>query len=62
MNVNSDALKIVAELGEAIRLQNEALERLRAFRQEMPYILAPNIANMVEENLKENIHLSLIHI
>ena len=57
MNVNSDALKIVAELGEAIRLQNEALERLRAFRQEMPYILAPNIANMVEENLKENIHV-----
>jgi hypothetical protein len=57
MNVNSDALKIVAELGEVIRLQNEALERLRAFRLEMPYILAPNIAKMVEENLKENIHV-----
>ena len=57
MNVNSDALKIVAEIGEAIRLQNEALERLRSFRSEMPYAIAPNIAKMVEENLKENIHI-----
>jgi len=50
-----EKLQAVAELGEVIRLQNEALERLVAFRKERPYLMMPNLAKMVEENIKENV-------
>jgi len=50
-----EKLQAVAELGEVIRLQNEALERLAAFRKERPYLMMPNLAKMVEENIKENV-------
>lgn len=55
MSFDLEKLQAVAELGEVIRLQNEALERLTAFRKARPYIMMPNLAKMVEENLKENI-------
>lgn len=50
-----EKMQAIAELGEVIRLQNEALERLAAFRKARPYMMMPNLAKMVEENLKENV-------
>lgn len=50
-------MKTAIELGEVIRLQNEALEKLRAFRDARPYAIAPNLFRMVEENLKENVQM-----
>lgn len=57
MSFDLEKLQAVAELGEVIRLQNEALERLQAFRNARPYLIVPNLARMVEENLKENVHV-----
>lgn len=57
MSFDMEKLQAVAELGEVIRLQNEALERLQAFRNARPYLIVPNLAKMVEENLKENVHV-----
>ncbi len=55
MSFDLEKLQAVAELGEVIRLQNEALDRLKAFRKARPYMMMPNLAKMVEENLKENV-------
>jgi hypothetical protein len=52
-----EKMQAVAELGEVIRLQNEAMDRLRAFRQARPYLIMPNLAKMVEENMKENVQV-----
>lgn len=55
MNFDLDKLQAVAELGEVIRLQNEALERLATFRKQRPHMIMPNLAKVVEENIKENV-------
>jgi len=55
MSTNGDAFKIQIELGDVIRHHNETLERLRAFQRDRPYVVAPNVLKMVEENLKENV-------
>lgn len=52
-----EKLQAVAELGEVIRLQNEALDKLVAFRRARPYLMMPNLAKMVEENIKENVQV-----
>lgn len=57
MSFNPDTMKTAIELGEVIRLQNEALEKLRAFREARPYAIAPNLFRMIEENLKENVQM-----
>lgn len=54
MSFDLEKLQAVAELGEVIRLQNEALDRLRDFRKARPYLIMPNLAKMVEENMKES--------
>lgn len=57
MSFDLEKLQAVAELGEVIRLQNEALERLQTFRKARPYLMMPNLAKMVEENIKENVQV-----
>jgi hypothetical protein len=57
MSFSPDIMKTAIELGEVIRLQNEALEKLRAFREARPYAIAPNLFRMIEENLKENVQM-----
>ncbi len=57
MSFDLDKMQAVIELGEVIRLQNEALERLVAFRKARPNLMMPNLAKMVEENLKENVQV-----
>lgn len=57
MSFDLEKLQAVAELGDVIRLHNEALDRLQAFRKARPYMVMPNLMKMVEENLKENLQV-----
>lgn len=57
MSFDLDKMQAVIELGEVIRLQNDALDRLVAFRKARPNMMMPNLARMVEENLKENLQV-----
>ena len=57
MSFNYEQLLITNELSEIIRHHNQALERLKAYRQSYPYLLAPNLAQMMEENLKDNLQM-----
>jgi hypothetical protein len=57
MSFNYEQLLITNELSEIIRHHNQALERLKAYRQAYPYLLAPNLAQMMEENLKDNLQM-----
>lgn len=42
------------EFSEIIKTHNSALERLKRFRDAYPYLIAPNIFDMLQHNLKEN--------
>jgi ribosomal protein L37AE/L43A len=55
--IDREILDNAAELGEIIRLHNEAVERLRAFRARRPYLIAPNLHSMFDGNLKDNIEV-----
>lgn len=57
MSFSPDNMKTALEMGEVIRLQNEALKKLREFREARPYAIAPNLYRMIEENLKENVQM-----
>lgn len=57
MGLDYEQLLITNELSEIIRGHNQCLERLRTYRTSYPYLMAPNIAKMMEENLKENIQM-----
>ena len=57
MSFDLDKLQAVAELGEVIRLHNDAVDKLQAFRKERPHLIMPNLAKIVEENLKENMQI-----
>lgn len=57
MSFDLEKFEAVAELGEVIRLQNEAMDRLKDFRKSRPYLIMPNLAKMVEENMKENVQV-----
>ncbi|MGI8908498.1 MAG: hypothetical protein ACR2IE_18640 [Candidatus Sumerlaeaceae bacterium] len=57
MSFSPDVMKTAVELSEVIRLQNQALEKVREFRDARPYAIAPNLLRMIEENLKENIQM-----
>ena len=57
MTVDYEQLLVTNEFSEVIRLQNQSLERLKAFRAKYPYLIPPNVACMVEENLKENMQM-----
>lgn len=57
MSFDLEKFQAVAELGDVIRLQNEAMDRLQQFRKARPYLIMPNLAKMVEENMKENLQV-----
>lgn len=57
MSFDLDKLQAIAELGEVIRLHNDAMEKLAAFRKSQPHLIMPNLAKMVEENLKDNVQV-----
>lgn len=55
MGLDYEQLLIFNELSEIIRWQNQCIERMKSFREKYPYLIPPNVAKMVEENLKENV-------
>ncbi|GIX44873.1 MAG: hypothetical protein D6691_06760 [Candidatus Hydrogenedentota bacterium] len=52
-----EQLLIFNELSEIIRWHNQCLDRMKGFREKYPYLVPPNVAKMVEENLKENVQV-----
>jgi hypothetical protein len=52
-----EQLLLTNELSEIIRWHNQCLDRLRNYRESYPYLLAPNLGKMMEENLKENVQV-----
>ena len=57
MALDYEQLLITNELSEIIRWHNQCLDRLRNYRDSYPYLMAPNVARMMEENLKENVQM-----
>ena len=57
MGLDYEKLLIFNELSEIIRWQNQCIERIKSFRERYPYLIPPNVAYMVEENLKENVQV-----
>ncbi|MGB9691082.1 MAG: hypothetical protein ACPL7D_02830 [Candidatus Sumerlaeaceae bacterium] len=57
MGLDYEQLLIFNELSEIIRWQNQCIERMQSFREKYPYLIPPNVARMVEENLKENVQI-----
>jgi len=47
------------EFSEIIKYHNAALSRLERFREGYPYLIAPNIFDMIINNLKDNIAILL---
>ena len=45
----------VNELAEIIKLHRHAADRLKRFRESYPYLIAPNVLDMVEDNLRDNV-------
>ncbi|KPL05412.1 hypothetical protein AMJ85_11860 [candidate division BRC1 bacterium SM23_51] len=45
----------VNELAGILKLQQQAAGRLKRFREAYPYLVAPNLLEMLEENLRDNI-------
>ncbi|MCX7717184.1 MAG: hypothetical protein N2111_02120 [Candidatus Sumerlaeaceae bacterium] len=57
MPLTPQQLDLTSELCEIVRLHNIMLKRLEDYRREHPYLLPPNVARMMEDNLKENIQM-----
>jgi hypothetical protein len=52
-------LLIVNQLSEIIKHHTNAIERLERFCEEHPYLIAPNLFEMLRENLRDNQNLLL---
>lgn len=52
-----EQLLVTNELSDIIRSHNQALAGLRNYRESHPYLIAPNLALMMEDNLKENVQM-----
>jgi hypothetical protein len=48
---------IMNEFAEIIKYHNTSLERLKRFAEAYPYLIAPNVLELIEHNLKDNITL-----
>jgi len=49
-----EELFILNEFSEIIKTHNSALDRIKRFQEAYPYLIAPNIFDMLQHNLKEN--------
>ena len=45
----------VNELASIIRLHEQASAAIKRFREAYPYLVAPNLLKMLEDNLRENV-------
>jgi hypothetical protein len=55
--VNFEEQFIADDVSEILKHHNEALQRLQRFRETYPYLVAPNVLEMLEHNLKDNVAL-----
>ena len=49
-----EELFVLSEFSEIIKTHNSALERIKRFREAYPYLIAPNIFDTLQHNLKDN--------
>ncbi|MCX6998760.1 MAG: hypothetical protein NT106_00435 [Candidatus Sumerlaeota bacterium] len=54
-----DELFILNEFSEIIKYHNIALERIKRFEEAYPHLIAPNIYDLLQYNLKDNITMLL---
>ena len=54
-----EALLIINELSEIIKYHSNAVERLERFTETHPYIIAPNIFDLLKDHLRDNINILL---
>jgi hypothetical protein len=45
----------VNELAEIIKLHQQTASRLKRFREAYPYLIAPNLLELLEDNLRDNV-------
>ncbi len=45
------------EFSQIIKVHNDALERIQRFREAYPYLMAPNVFETLEHNVKENVQI-----
>ncbi len=57
MSYSEANLAITQELSEIIQLHNQAHTQLEKYRKAYPYLMAPNLAAMMTDNLKDNIQI-----
>lgn len=57
MNLDYEKLLILNELSEIIQWHNQCLDRMTAYRESYPFLMPPNVAAMIEGNLKENVQM-----
>jgi hypothetical protein len=57
MSFDYEKLLVFNELSEIIRWHNQCIDRLQSYRTNHPYLLAPNLGRMMEDNLKENVQM-----
>lgn len=50
-----EQMLVINEVSEILRAHNEALGRLNKFKEAYPYLVAPNLLETLEHNLKDNI-------
>ncbi|MCB2153925.1 hypothetical protein KQI84_03510 [bacterium] len=53
MKIESEDLKIINELSEILSSVNTAVNQLKRFEEKHPYLIAPNVFRVWEDNLKE---------
>lgn len=49
-----EELFVLNEFSEIIKYHNTTLERIKRFRDAYPYLIAPNVFDTLQHNLKEN--------
>jgi len=50
-----EELFVLNEFSEIIKYHNSSLERLKRFEEAYPYLIAPNVYDMLQHNLRDNI-------
>jgi len=50
-----EELFVLNEFSEIIKCHNSALDRIKRFREGYPYLIAPNVFETIQHNLKDNI-------
>jgi protein-arginine kinase activator protein McsA len=50
-----EELFVLNEFSEIIKYHNTALDRIKRFQEAYPYLIAPNIFDTIQHNLRDNI-------